>query len=125
LAAGAQVIQVRLSESKMLLPVRVTPRGGKDCLLPYLAEDSVIKIKVSSPPEDGKANAAVLKLLADVCDLPKSRLQVASGEKSRSKQVAILLSSPADAETMLTLNRLATAMQTEPSDCFQVVAACG
>ncbi len=91
--------------------------------MPYLTGDDVVKIKVSSPPEDGKANVAVLKLLASVCGIPKSRLQVVSGEKSRNKQLAISLSSPADAETVL--NRLAIAMQTEPSDCFQVVAACG
>ena len=83
--------------------------------MPYLTGDDVVKIKVSSPPEYGKANAAVLKLLANVCGIPKSRLQVASGEKSRNKQVAISLSSPMEAEAVL--NKLATGMRAEPSGC--------
>jgi uncharacterized protein len=85
------VIRVRLDKNQLILPVRVTPRGGKNVLLPYAAEDTELKIKVSAPPEEGKANTAVLELLADVLSIPKSRLEVVAGQQSRHKRVGVAL----------------------------------
>jgi uncharacterized protein (TIGR00251 family) len=104
------VIAVSISENRLLIPVFVTPRGGKNCLLSFEADDDAVKIKVSAPPEDGKANAAVLKLLADVLKLPKSRLSVVAGEKSRHKRIAAMLQT--SEEAALLLNRLADALKT-------------
>jgi len=49
-----------------------------------------LAVKVTAPPDKGKANAAVVKLLANALRLPKSSLTVASGETSRLKTVAIV-----------------------------------
>ena len=102
----------------MILPLKVTPKGGKNCILPFLVGDSVIKLKVSSPPEDGKANAAVLGLLSEVLKLPKSRLQLIQGEKARQKRVAVLELSHPEAESCLT--SLAQAMQITVESAFQL-----
>jgi hypothetical protein len=97
------VIQVRRSKDQLLLPVRVTPRGGRDCLLPFTEGDTTLKIKVSVPPEDGKANAAVIQLFAEILDIPKRRLCIHSGETSRHKQVSIVLNDASEAEKILAL----------------------
>lgn len=83
------MIQIRSLENQWVLPVRVTPRGGRDCILPFQEGDLSIRIKVSAPPEDGKANLAVIRLLADVLGVPKSALTVLRGQQSREKQIGI------------------------------------
>jgi uncharacterized protein (TIGR00251 family) len=45
----------------------------------------VLKVRVTAPPEGGKANAALVKLLAKAWKLPKGALQVVAGEKDRRK----------------------------------------
>ena len=85
----------------MLLPVRVTPRGGRNCILRYEPEDSAIKLKVSAPPDEGKANQAVIQLLADTLKLPKSRISIIRGDKSREKQVKVSIAGREEAEKAL------------------------
>lgn len=48
-----------------------------------------IKIKVQSPPIEGKANDALINFLAKVCGVSKSSISIASGEKSRIKTICI------------------------------------
>ncbi|MGE5161586.1 MAG: DUF167 domain-containing protein [Betaproteobacteria bacterium] len=48
-----------------------------------------LKIAVSSPPADGRANAALLEFLAERLAIPKSCLRLLSGASSREKRVAI------------------------------------
>ncbi len=48
-----------------------------------------LAVKVAAPPDKGRANAAILKLLAKALGLPKSALTVSAGETSRLKAVDI------------------------------------
>jgi len=75
----------------MRLRVRVTPRAGRDRLESVidLPNGPAIKIAVSAPPEDGKANAAVCKLLAKFLRTAKSNIAIVSGVTARNKQVEI------------------------------------
>lgn len=50
---------------------------------------SWLKVRLTAAPTDGKANTALLKLLAKEWDVPKSALLIVSGEKSRYKTVTI------------------------------------
>lgn len=47
------------------------------------------KLRVAAPPEHGKANAAVVRLLADVLDVPERDVAIVSGQGSRDKTVAL------------------------------------
>ena len=62
------------------------------------------KVRVSAPPEAGKANDAVLSLLADTLEIPRRDLEVASGRSSRDKVVMLIGISTEAAD-----NRLAAA----------------
>jgi uncharacterized protein (TIGR00251 family) len=70
--------------------VRVTPRASSDrietCDGP---EGRMFLVRVTAPPEKGKANAAVLKLLARALGVPVSALVVAQGATIRNKIVRI------------------------------------
>ncbi|MDU8910069.1 DUF167 domain-containing protein [Aestuariicoccus sp. MJ-SS9] len=69
-----------------VLTVRVTPKAARNRIV---VEDAVIRVYVTTAPEAGKANVAVLKLLAKALGLPKSRLSLIRGETGRDKQVRI------------------------------------
>ena len=64
------------------IAVRVTPKASRDRIV---VEEGQIRIYVTTVPEDGKANAAVQKLLAKAPGLPKSRLSLIRGQTSRDK----------------------------------------
>ena len=72
--------------------LKLTPRGGRNAIDGW-AEDSAghphLKARVSVPPEDGKANKALIALLAEALDIPKSSIRIAAGETSRLKTIEI------------------------------------
>ena len=69
-----------------VIAVRVTPRASRNAVV---AEEDVIRVLVTTVPEDGKANAAVVKLLAKALGIAKSRLVLVRGATSRDKQFRI------------------------------------
>ena len=70
-----------------LLLVVVVPRAGKSSIA-QLA-DGTIQIRVAAPPVDGAANAALLRFLASILDVPRSRLAIESGASSRRKRISV------------------------------------
>lgn len=69
------------------LTVRVTPKSSRDEIVGWVGDE--LRIKVSAAPEDGKANAAVERLVAAACGLARSRVSVVRGHKARVKQLEI------------------------------------
>jgi uncharacterized protein (TIGR00251 family) len=69
------------------LALRVTPKAGRDTL--GEVREGRLQVKVSAPPEDGKATAAVLKLIAKVSGIPVSQIELLSGATSREKLVLL------------------------------------
>jgi uncharacterized protein len=74
------------------LAVRLTPRGGRDRIDGWARDDAgrtYLKVRVSAPPVDGEANAALVKLIARALKLPASAVRIAAGETARIKQLEI------------------------------------
>ena len=74
------------------IAVRLSPRARADRIegITRLADGApVLKVAVGAPPLDGRANEALLRLLADKWDLPRRDLAIAGGLKSRCKTVRI------------------------------------
>jgi uncharacterized protein (TIGR00251 family) len=69
------------------IALRVSP-GGSDARVVGRHGDAW-KIRVAAPPEAGKANAAVVRLLANVLALPQRDVTVISGHGARDKIVAL------------------------------------
>jgi len=70
------------------LAVRVQPGARRREVAGWLA-DGALKLRVTEPPEDGRANRAVEALLAGSLAVPVSRVRVTRGASSRAKTVEI------------------------------------
>jgi uncharacterized protein YggU (UPF0235/DUF167 family) len=76
----------------VVVACRLTPKGGRDAIdgVARLADGtSVLLARVRCAPEEGRANDALLALLAAKLNAPVSRVRLEAGAKSRLKQVAV------------------------------------
>ncbi len=76
------------SKSDTIIRIRVIPRAKKSEISQVLA-DGTIKIRLTAPPVEGKANQALVRFLADVFDISPSNVEIISGVKGRKKIVLI------------------------------------
>lgn len=76
-----------LSNGDLLLTLYVQPRASRNELAGRHGE--ALKLRLTTPPVDGKANKAVLAYLAKLLKLPKSALTIKSGQQSRTKTIVI------------------------------------
>jgi uncharacterized protein YggU (UPF0235/DUF167 family) len=82
---------MRRGPNGVTLKVRLTPKSSRDQVegVEEHGGETVLKARVRAVPENGRANAALEVLIADWLKLPRSRIAVVQGGKSRLKQVAI------------------------------------
>ena len=76
----------------MILHVRLTPKGGRDAIdgIDELSDGkAVLKARVRAVPEDGKANAALIKLIAQTFGVSASHVSLDAGATSRIKTLKI------------------------------------
>ena len=80
-----------LVDTRGILSARVTPnaRSARMAIEPESSDGPRLRIWVTVPPEDGKANKAVIAMLAKTLELPKSALSIERGETSRLKQIRV------------------------------------
>ena len=81
------MIELKKTSKGIVIPVKVQPGAKKDSIVGEWG--GRLKIQVKAPPEKGKANEAVIKLLAECLGLQKSCIHIVSGELSRDKKVFI------------------------------------
>lgn len=72
-----------LAKSGAEIALRVTPKASRNQIVQ--AEDGSLRAYVTVVPEDGKANAEVVKLLAKALGIAKSRLTLIRGQTARDK----------------------------------------
>lgn len=97
LSDAAPLLPWRPSADGLILNVRLTPKAGRDGIdgLKPTAQDKLhaggveIAARVTAVPEKGRANEALLRLLAKQLKLAPGRLRVVAGETDRHKQILI------------------------------------
>lgn len=67
--------------------VHVTPRSSRDAI--EAGAGGVLSVRVTAPPDAGKANAAVCRLVAEALGVPKSSVTVFRGHTARTKVLEI------------------------------------
>ena len=94
---------LRPGKGGLLLSLRVTPKSSRDEVTGlHTAADGAVSlaVKVSAPPDKGKANKAVIETLARACGLPKSAFSLVSGETDRNKTL-LVTGNPAAVEALI------------------------
>jgi uncharacterized protein (TIGR00251 family) len=69
------------------ISVRLTPRAGRSAIDGW--DGDILRARVAAPPVDGKANEALLRLLAKTLGIAPSRVALVSGAQSRVKTVDV------------------------------------
>jgi uncharacterized protein (TIGR00251 family) len=71
------------------LAIRVTPRASRNEIVEILT-DGTVKIRLTAPPVEGKANEELIRFLSKILDVAPSRLEIVAGATGRDKLVSIL-----------------------------------
>jgi uncharacterized protein YggU (UPF0235/DUF167 family) len=86
--------------------VKLTPKGGRNAIEGWRLDargEHVLKARVAAAPENGKANDALIALIANALDIGTSKVRIVSGVSSRTKTIEI------EAEKTLIATRLGQA----------------
>ena len=94
-------------EDAVLVDIRLTPKSAVDRIegmVTDAAGRAFLKARVRAVPEDGKANAALLKLLAKTIGVPKSAVTLVAGHTSRMKTLRVTAATERLAAALNALN---------------------
>ena len=80
-------IEISTASGKLSFVVRVQPRASRDEIVGEY--QGGLKIRLTAPPVDDRANEALRKLLAARLNVPMAAVRIASGQRSRTKRVEI------------------------------------
>jgi uncharacterized protein (TIGR00251 family) len=80
---------IRLNETAqgISFAVKVQPRARKNAITGTMGD--ALKLALTAPPVEGRANQAVIEFFAELFEIPRSSVTIASGETSRNKVVRI------------------------------------
>ena len=67
--------------------VRVQPRARRNAVIGELGD--ALKLALTAPPVEGRANEACIEFLAEVLDVPRSAVSIISGQASRNKVIRV------------------------------------
>ncbi|MGC9293123.1 MAG: DUF167 domain-containing protein [Acidobacteriaceae bacterium] len=79
--------------------VRVQPRAKRNAVQGVMGE--ALRIALTTPPVEGRANDALIAFLAELLRVPRSAVQLAAGEHNRNKRVVIVGRSAQQVQTSL------------------------
>jgi uncharacterized protein len=88
------VIQLTAHAEGVILSVRAQPGARKNAVLGALAGS--LKVAVTAPPEDGRANKALVEVLRRALGLKRSQVELLSGQTGRDKRFLIRGAKAAD-----------------------------
>ena len=81
-------LDVKQSDGGVVLMVKVVPRSSRTSIAGQL--DGMVKIKISAPPEKGKANQCLIEFLAKHLGVKKNEIEIVAGSANPVKKVKIL-----------------------------------
>src|SRR6266849_1892300 len=81
------MVPLKESASGITFSVRVHPRARKDAITGIVGD--ALKLALTAPPVDGKANHAVVEFFSDLFEIARSSITLASGETRRNKVIRV------------------------------------
>ncbi len=81
------MLEIVQRDGAVIFRVRVQPRASREAIDGEW--QTALKVRLTAPPVDDKANLALRRLLAARLNVPVSAVRILSGERSRTKRVAV------------------------------------
>ena len=81
------MIELTEQTNAVVFAVRVQPRASRNAVEGEW--QGALKVRLTAPPVDGKANAALCVFLAEQLNIPRSAVRILAGERSRTKRVEV------------------------------------
>jgi uncharacterized protein len=81
------MIPIRDTAAGATFAVKVQPRAEKNAIVGELGD--ALKLALTAPPVEGRANEACVEFFANLLDVPRSSITIASGETSRNKIIRV------------------------------------
>jgi len=81
------MVAIKNSPNGITFAVKVHPRAKKNAITGEVGD--ALKVAITAPPVDGKANAACVEFFAKLLNLPRSSVTIAAGQTSRNKVIRV------------------------------------
>jgi len=82
------VIAINETAAGVTFAIKVQPRAKRNAIVGELGD--ALKVALTAPPVDGKANEACVEFFAEVLRVPRSAVMIASGQTSRNKVIRVV-----------------------------------
>jgi uncharacterized protein (TIGR00251 family) len=82
------VIVINETAAGVTFAIKVQPRAKRNAIVGELGD--ALKVALTAPPVDGKANEACVEFFAEVLRVPRSAVMIASGQTSRNKVIRVV-----------------------------------
>ena len=80
-------LAIQEKDGSLTFSVRVVPRAKKNEIVGV--EGGTLKVRIAAPPVGGKANEALVELLAQVLGVRKGQVEIARGQKAKDKTIRV------------------------------------
>jgi len=81
------VISIRELEDRVTFEVKVRPRANKNAITGEVG--GALRLSLTAPPANGRANAACIEFFANLLKVPRSSVTIATGRSSRNKVIGV------------------------------------
>lgn len=75
------------NNDELVVSLKISPNSSKNEIIKN--DDGTIKVKITAPPVDGKANKCLIEFLSKTFRIPKTSIQILRGETSKEKTLLI------------------------------------
>ena len=96
---GYRLVSIRDTPNGATFQVKVQPRAKKNAIAGEVGE--ALKLAITAPPIEGRANQACIIFLAELLNVPRSSVTIAAGQSSRNKVIRVAGLSAAQVEERL------------------------
>lgn len=86
-ASALRMLEIRESHGGATFAVKVQPRARNNGITGEIGD--ALKLSLTAPPVDGKANEACIAFFAEILKVPRSSITIASGHSSRRKVIRV------------------------------------
>lgn len=81
------MIAIQETTAGVTFAIKVQPRARRNAIIGELGE--ALKVSLTAPPVDGRANEACIAFFADLLRLPRASINIVSGQNSRNKVIRV------------------------------------